>query len=72
MTITGHLHFFGKNLFYDITIMAIDEHGSVAGLVSLEDILEEILGEEIVDEFDTTTDLRELARRRREEIFKKN
>ncbi len=46
-------------------LMVIDEFGGLAGLVSLEDVLEEILGKEIVDEFDQVADLRELARHRR-------
>lgn len=45
--------------------MVIDEYGGLDGLVTLEDVLEEILGEEIVDEFDPAVDMRELARRRR-------
>lgn len=42
----------------------VDEFGSVLGVVTLEDVLEALLGREIVDETDTTVDLQEAARRR--------
>ncbi|MHC4598758.1 MAG: CNNM domain-containing protein [Planctomycetota bacterium] len=40
-----------------------DAEGSFSGIVTLEDALETLLGEEIVDEFDPVTDMRELAKR---------
>jgi CBS domain containing-hemolysin-like protein len=45
--------------------VVVDEYGSVTGVISLEDILEEIMGREIIDESDKAGDLRELARRKK-------
>lgn len=39
-----------------------DEFGNIVGLISMEDLFETLLGQEIVDETDTVTDLQELAK----------
>ena len=50
--------------------VVIDEFGGLAGVISLEDVLEEILGQEIMDEFDKVSDMRKLAQKRRQKVFR--
>lgn len=45
--------------------VVVDEYGSITGVISMEDILEEIIGREIIDESDQIGDMRELARHKR-------
>jgi CBS domain containing-hemolysin-like protein len=49
-----------------------DQYGSVAGLVTLEDLLETVLGAEIVDETDKVVDLQKLARKRKKKVTPEN
>jgi metal transporter CNNM len=56
-----------KHLF-----IVINEFAETVGLITIEDILEEIIGREIVDEFDKFDDLREVARLRAQKRKRKN
>ncbi|MGD8117091.1 CNNM domain-containing protein [Vibrio sp. TRT 29B02] len=41
--------------------MVVDEYGTIQGILTLEDVFEHLVGEEIVDEADRATDMQELA-----------
>ncbi|MBM9606557.1 CNNM domain-containing protein [Desulfopila inferna] len=43
--------------------LVVDEHGSMRGLVTLEDLLETLIGVEIMDEMDKVEDMRVFARK---------
>lgn len=45
--------------------IVLNNEDTLVGLISVEDIIEEIVGVEIVDEFDQHIDMRELAKRRK-------
>jgi len=66
-----------KELFDQMTAdnrhmaVVLDKHGSVTGVVTMEDLVETILGLEIVDETDGVVDMQVLARKIRTERAKK-
>ena len=49
-----------------IIFLVVDEYGGIEGLISMEDVIETMLGAEIVDEADKVADLREVAKQRRD------
>mgnify|MGYP000125439082 CR=1 FL=1 len=47
--------------------VVVDEYGGVEGLITMEDVMETLLGVEILDEMDQVSNLRHLAAERRDE-----
>jgi CBS domain containing-hemolysin-like protein len=48
--------------------LVVDEYGSTAGVITMEDIVEHLLGDEIYEESDIAVDMRELAKKRAERL----
>jgi len=48
----------------------VNGYGDISGIVTLEDVLESLIGEEIVDESDSAVDMQEVARRRKKEVYR--
>ncbi len=77
--ITKPLYFVSENLPGHVLLKSfrarthlfgvMDDFGDLTGIITLEDVLEALIGEEIVDEVDTVADMQEVARRRKREQF---
>ena len=81
--LTRDVHFIPENVQLDKALeeflqrrqhlfIVVDEYGGVDGLITMEDVVETILGAEIVDEVDRVVDMRQLASQRRDKRIAMN
>ncbi len=70
VTVADALQVFLKS--HQKLLVVVDEFGSTAGVLSMEDVMETILGREIFEKDDPAVDMRELARTRQQRPAAKN
>jgi CBS domain containing-hemolysin-like protein len=64
VTIANALQVFLKT--HQQLLVAVDEFGATAGVLTMEDVIEQLLGREIFEKDDLAVDMRELARSRQQ------
>jgi len=62
VTVANALQIFLKN--HQKLLVAVDEFGATAGVITMEDVIEHLLGREIFEQDDIAVDMREFARSR--------